>query len=82
MRAIQGIVGLWLPQLVMGWEGADFIRDVGVGGSNPLTPTNNLRSIPITWVTVYSGDMGDTLAAKGFSALSILHVSWSKNPKS
>ena len=36
----------------------------------------------VTWVTVYSGDMGDTLTTKGFSALSILHVSWSKNPKS
>jgi hypothetical protein len=32
-------------------------------------------SIPKTWVTVYTGDMGDTFAAKGFAALSIRHVS-------
>jgi hypothetical protein len=36
----------------------------------------------MTSVAVYTGDMGDSLAAKGFSALSIRHVSSSKNPKS
>src|SRR5207249_9042796 len=53
-----------------------------VGGSNPPRPTNLVRSIPDTWVTVYTGDMGNTFAAKGFSALSSRAVSWSKNPKS
>ena len=33
-----------------------------------------LLSIPVRWVTVYTGDMGDCFAAKGFSALSIRHV--------
>ena len=37
-------------------------------GSNPIRPTINLRgSFPGTWVTDYSGDMGNTFAAKGFS---------------
>jgi hypothetical protein len=31
----------------------------------PLTPTSKLRSIPDRWVTGYSGDIGNTLAAEG-----------------
>ena len=27
------------------------VRDQGVGGSNPLSPTNDFRSGPETWVT-------------------------------
>src|SRR5262249_35724939 len=30
-------------------------------GSNPRGRTNSLRPVPDTWVTVYSGDMGNTL---------------------
>ena len=35
-------------------------------------------SVPDTWVTVYSGDIGNTFGPKGFSIGSSLHVSWSK----
>ena len=35
---------------------------------------NLLRSVPDTWVTVYSGDMGNTFGPKGFSIGSSLHV--------
>ncbi len=38
------------------------VRDVGVAGSNPVTPTIDLGSILVTWVTDYSGHMGNTLA--------------------
>jgi hypothetical protein len=34
------------------------VRDVGVAGSNPVTPTIFRWSIPGTWVTVYTGHMG------------------------
>jgi hypothetical protein len=36
------------------------------------------RSVPDTWVTVYSGDIGNTFGPKGLSSGSSLHVSWSK----
>jgi len=32
------------------------------------------RSVPDTWVTVYTGDMGNTFGPKGFSIGSSLHV--------
>jgi hypothetical protein len=32
-------------------------------------------SFPVTSLTFYTGDMGDTFGAKGFVALSIRHVS-------
>ena len=37
---------------------------------------------PADETLVYTGDMGNTFAAKGFSALPSRPVSWSKNPKS
>jgi hypothetical protein len=46
-----------------------------VGGSIPPLATTSNWSIPDTWVTVYTEHMGDTLAPKGFSALSSRHVS-------
>jgi len=49
-----------------------------VGGSIPPLATINHVSIPMTSATVYAGDMGDSFAAKWFSALSIRHVSSSK----
>ena len=42
-----------LTSLIIAWEPPDFIRDVGVAGSNPVTPTILLR--------VYSGDIGNRL---------------------
>ena len=54
---------------------------VSVVQFHPRPPFNSL-SIPVGWVTVYTGDMGNSFAANGFSALSIRHVSWSKKPKS
>ena len=47
----------------------------GVAGSNPVIPTNLRWSIPVTWVTVYSGDIGNTFDPKGFWIGSSLHVS-------
>ena len=40
--------------------------NLGVGGSNPSERAKSSRSVPDTWVTVYSGDMGNTFAPKGF----------------
>jgi hypothetical protein len=37
-----------------------------------------IGSVPDTWVTVYSEDMGNTFGPKGFSIGSSLQVSWSK----
>src|SRR5712691_9807419 len=53
-----------------------------VPGSSPGRGANIQWSIPDTWVTVYTGDIGNTFAAKGFSALPSRPVSWSKKPKS
>jgi hypothetical protein len=38
-------------------------------------PTNQQRYVPVTWVTVYTEDMGNTFALKGFWALVMRHVS-------
>jgi hypothetical protein len=50
----------------------------GVAGSNPVIPTIFTWSIPDTWVTVHSGDMGNTFGPNGFSIGSSRHVSSSK----
>jgi hypothetical protein len=49
-----------------------------VTGSIPVWSTNLRWSIPDTWVTVHSGDMGNTFGANGFSIGSSRHVSSSK----
>ena len=53
-----------------------------VAGSNPAGRTISKRSIPETWVTDHSGDIGNTFGLNGFSIGSSLHVSWSKYPRS
>jgi hypothetical protein len=58
------------------------VRGQGVGGSNPLSPTNNFGSDPETWVTECTGYMGNTFGPKGFSSGSKTRVSRSKYPKS
>jgi hypothetical protein len=50
----------------------------GVAGSNPVIPTNFQWSIPVTWVTVHSGDIGNTFGPNGFSMGSSLQASSSK----
>src|SRR5689334_11261617 len=40
--------------------------DRGVRGSNPFGRNAVLGSIPDTWVTVYSGGIGNTFGPKGF----------------
>jgi hypothetical protein len=40
------------------------------------------RSVPDTWVTVYTEDMGNTFGPKGFATGSSLQVSSSKYPRS
>src|SRR5205807_10557234 len=54
----------------------------GVPSSNLGAPTNLLGSIPETWVTFYSGDIGNTFTSKGFGAHSTRMLSSSKNPRS
>jgi hypothetical protein len=49
-----------------------------VGGSIPPLGTIKIRSVLDTWVTFYTGDMGNSFGPKGFSIGSSLHVSWSK----
>src|SRR5436853_7912702 len=39
-------------------------------------------SVPETWVTDYSGDIGNTFTSKGFGAHSTRMLSSSKNPRS
>ena len=56
--------------------------NLGVRGSNLSERAKTTGSIPDTWVTVYSGDMGNTFGPKGFSIGSSLQVSWSKYPRS
>lgn len=45
-----------------------------VTGSNPVGIASIFRSIPDTWVTVYTGDMGTTFGPKGLSSGSSLHL--------
>src|SRR5262245_362694 len=40
------------------------LAKVGVEGSNPFARSKIYRSVTDTWVTVYSGDMGNTLPPK------------------
>ena len=54
----------------------------GVAGSSPVRSAISCVSVPTTWVTDYSRDMGNTLASKGLGAHSKCELSWSKNPKS
>src|SRR5687768_16667367 len=58
------------------------LHTAGVSGSNPLAPTILRGSIPVTWVTDYSGDMGNTDGPNGFSIGSRRQVSSSKYPRS
>src|SRR5688500_16817001 len=62
-------VGAWLSLV------EHSVRDRGVGGSNPLAPTNFLRYFPVTWVTDYSEHIGNTFGPKGFSIGSSRHAS-------
>jgi hypothetical protein len=49
-----------------------------VAGSNPARPTIFSRSIPDTWVTFYSEDIGNTFGKKGLTAGAIRSLSPSK----
>ena len=42
------------------------LRHAKVVGSTPIGSTKLLRCYPETWVTVDTGDMGNTFGAKGF----------------
>lgn len=48
-------LGMWLSLVER------LVRDEEVGGSNPLIPTKIPLSIPDTWVTSCSGDIGYTM---------------------
>ncbi len=54
----------------------------GVGGSTPSLATMFSVSVPETWVTERSGDIGYTFGPKGFSSGSNSLVSRSKYPRS
>ena len=65
------------------FEAPRWIANEKVVGSNPIARSTSHRSIPVTWVTVYTGHMGyRTLGPKGLSKGSSLLPSRSKNPKS
>ena len=53
----------------------------GVWSSNLSGRAKSERSVPLTWVTDYSGAMGNTLAPNGFGAHSTRHSWSSKMPK-
>ncbi len=53
-----------------------------VAGSNPAGVATAVGSIPNTWVTFHTGDIGNTFGPKGLSRGSSLHVSLSKWPRS
>ena len=59
-----------------------FKDEVQVANPNSSGTSYNMRSVPITWVTDYSGDMGNTFASNGLTAGSRRDVSSSKKPKS
>src|SRR5580700_5925776 len=69
-------VGEWLSLV------EHLVRDQGVGGSNPLSPTIVFGSSPETWGTECTGYMGNTFGPKGFSSGSNTRVSRSKYPRS
>ncbi len=52
--------------------------NLGVRGSNPFGRAILFTSILVTWVTVYTGDIGNSFRPKGLAIGSILHVSSSK----
>lgn len=64
----------WCPS-----ESTDFrlptVRNQQVFGSSPSAGSSFQWSIPVTWVTVYSEDIGNTFDPKGFWIGSSLHVS-------
>src|ERR1700716_1137120 len=51
------------------------IRNDGVTGSNPVCGTSLYWSVPDTWVTVHTEDIGNTFGPKGFARGSSLQVS-------
>ena len=54
-----------------------------IGGSNPsLSATFRTGSVPETWVTFHSEDIGNTFGPKEFARGSSLQVSSSKYPRS
>src|SRR5262245_46884614 len=60
----------------------DEICKTSIPGSNPGGASKLLGSIPVTWVTDYSGDMGNTDGPNGLSIGSSRQVSSSKYPRS
>src|SRR5262245_36114003 len=51
-------------------------------GSNPTLSASAPRSIPASWVTVHTGDIGNTFGPNGLAMGSSLHVTSSKYPRS
>ena len=58
------------------------IRNQQVLGSSPSAGSSIQWSIPVTWVTVHSGGIGNTFGPNGLSMGSSLQVSSSKYPSS
>src|SRR5688572_21005583 len=68
--------------------GGDRVKATGDGPAKPPSPVQIRAapptfagSIPDTWVTPYSGDMGNSFEPNGLSIGSRRHVSSSKYPK-
>jgi hypothetical protein len=75
-----------LPSIAFPQEGVEVrekdITNLRVGRSNRSGRAIYLRSVPDTWVTFHSEDIGNTFGPKGFASGSSLHVSSSKYPRS
>jgi hypothetical protein len=76
----ESMLTLVVPQGDAGWSSpvARWAHNPKVAGSNPAPATIFFGSIPVTWVTVHSGDIGNTFEPKGFWIGSSLQVSSSK----
>jgi hypothetical protein len=61
-----GLVGCHLRRKVVEFAVSHETHNPKVGGSNPPPATKKSLSVPETWVTERSGDMGYTFGPKGF----------------
>jgi len=64
-----------LSAVECGSRALELPSNLRVGGSNPSGRAKSKGSIPVGQVAFYTGDMGNSFAAKGFAALSIRQVS-------
>src|ERR1700733_9286734 len=76
IEVLQGFGGKALAQASLFQRANIQVRRVGL--PKPCTSSRSLLSVPATWVTVYTGDIGNTLASNGLGAHSTRVLSLSK----